>query len=61
LKGSKRISEEQASSESSRKQMLTRQYRTNGNPFWDYGIIPGIDLHKEDNHIIAALSVSECQ
>jgi hypothetical protein len=41
--------------------MLTWQYRTNGKPFSDYGIIPTIDLHKEDNHVIAALSVSECQ
>jgi hypothetical protein len=53
-----RTSEERASSESGRKQMLTWQERTNGKPFWDYGIIPAIDPHTEDNHEIAALSVS---
>jgi hypothetical protein len=38
--------------------MLTWQERANGKPFWDYGIIPAIDLHKEDSHVIAELSVS---
>jgi hypothetical protein len=60
LKGSTSISEERESSENGRKQVLTWQYRANGKPFWDYGIIPAIDLHKEDNHVIAALSVSDC-
>jgi hypothetical protein len=49
------------SSESGRNQMLTWQYRTDGKPFWDYGFFPAIDLHKEDNHVIVPLSVSECQ
>jgi len=52
-----RISEERASSASGRKQMLTWQERTNGKSFWDYWIIPAIDLHKEDNHVTAARSV----
>jgi hypothetical protein len=41
--------------------MVTWQYRTNEKPFWDYGLIPAIDVHKEDNRVIAALSVSESQ
>jgi hypothetical protein len=53
-----RISEERASSESDRKQMLTWQDITNGKPFWDYRIVLAIDLHKEDNHVIATLSFS---
>jgi hypothetical protein len=54
-----RISEERRGSESGRKQMLTWQERTKRKPFRDYEIIPAIDLHKEDNHVIAALSVSQ--
>jgi hypothetical protein len=41
--------------------MLTWQHGTSGKPFRDYELFPAIDLHREDNHVIAPLSVLECQ